>query len=194
MPEKLDSCIVGGGRVRIGDIKHERRKSGQLDRLVFTACPSCGLGRWKKVNNHQLCRSCASKRGYIPTNPPGEAHSQWRGGRIKTKQGYIRIWLSSSSFFYGMTDKCNHTVLEHRLVMAIHLNRCLLPWEVVHHKNGIKDDNCLENLELLPTRKSHLSSIAMVRELKHLQKRVTLLEAEIVLLKIQLEERNASRI
>lgn len=56
--------------------------------------------------------------------------------RHYTKAGYINVWNGKDY------------TLEHRSVMAEMLGRPLLPGENVHHKNGVRDDNRPENLEL----------------------------------------------
>jgi len=76
----------------------------------------------------------------------------WKGGRIKDSFGYIQIWKPGHpNAKIGIKKQY---VSEHRLVMSEYLGRPLKKWEFVHHKNGIKDDNRLENLEIL-TKKNH---------------------------------------
>lgn len=77
----------------------------------------------------------------------GEQNPAWKGSRKTGQDEYIETLLTPGDFFYPMARSDGY-VLEHRLVMARHLGRCLHDWEVVHHKNELKDDNRIENLEL----------------------------------------------
>lgn len=76
----------------------------------------------------------------------GENHPNWKGGQRRAgKDGKYKGLLRPD---HPYADKGGY-VMEHRLVMEEHLGRYLEPTESVHHKNGIKDDNRLENLELV---------------------------------------------
>ena len=85
--------------------------------------------------------------------------------------------------------------------MAKHLGRCLQPWEIVHHKDGVRDDNRLDNLELADTTGEHIKEHSRgyrsgyqkglvdgrTKQIEALEKRVTILEAENVLLRAALD-------
>jgi len=66
----------------------------------------------------------------------------------RLRQGYIRVIIFPDSPFYSMADSQGR-ILKHRLVMAEKLGRCLLRSEHVHHLNGNRNDNRLENLQLI---------------------------------------------
>lgn len=151
--------------MKIGETKNARDigRAGHAQ-YVYQACPDCGKERWVRLSGdipqHTLCPECIRRRGrsletkqklsILAKGRVGEKASNWKGGRRhKGEYAMIHIRLGHPLFpmarHYGQTGTY---VMEHRLVMAKHLGRCLESTEIVHHKNGIKDDNRLENLEL----------------------------------------------
>jgi endogenous inhibitor of DNA gyrase (YacG/DUF329 family) len=71
-------------------------------------------------------------------------------GRTKiTGDGYVVVRIPDHP-----SAQANGWIMEHRMLMEEQLGRQLLPHESVHHKNTVRDDNRLENLELWcgPTR------------------------------------------
>ena len=93
-------------------------------------------------------------------NQTGENSPQWKGGRHYS-HGYLMVALSSLSpqeqetLGIMATRSAGRYIPEHRLVMARHLGRPLTKAERVHHVNGVKDDNRIENLELHASNRSH---------------------------------------
>ena len=128
----------------IGEIREARELGYKSKRkkFIWHACIGCGKERWVIFTGGKPLSVKCHKHNF-------GLHS---GG--KHSGGYIYIILQPTDFFYPMTTKRGY-VLEHRLVMAKHLGRCLQSWEMIHHKNGIRDDNRLENLELT-TSGSHI--------------------------------------
>lgn len=81
-----------------------------------------------------LCKSCGRK-GILSPN--------WKGGTRIDESGYRLLLIHD----HPHAHKSGY-VMEHIVVMCQHLGRALRPEENVHHRNGVRDDNRLENLEL----------------------------------------------
>ncbi len=161
----------------LGEIKrgYEIGQKGSANKYMWCICPCCGKKRWvefkRGLSDSRICRSCSLK---------GDRSPSWKGGRWIATDGYVSVVLPLNDFFSPMGDK-SHRVLEHRLIMAKYLNRCLLAWEVVHHRNGVKGDNRLENLELLSSRGKH--NIQINKYILKLERENTVLREENAMFK-----------
>lgn len=99
-----------------------------------------------RAKNGKYCSVCIRKIerwGGVDAAPksgnPGKARKQkYTDGKNRNAAGYIRVKPEGYKYWE----------LEHRYIMEQHLGRKLIKGENVHHKNGIKDDNRIENLEL----------------------------------------------
>lgn len=155
---------------------------GDKHRRIWTICPVCKNMRWvilsvtKRIGFTGRCHKCnVSFRG---------GYRLKKGGRYQTTGktgGYVYILLQPDDFFYPMTNPDGY-VHEHRLVMAKHLGRLLHSWEIVHHKNHIRNDNRLENLELLSDI-GHKQLSRFDQEIAHLRLEIKRLKDEIRILK-----------
>lgn len=164
---------------QVGDIKSSRELGYKgRHKHIWHACLTCGKERWVGLEKGKpislRCRLCAHKfcmtpelRGRISLamkgKYTGKKSGNWKGGRHITNRSYVEIKLFPSDPFYTMADKRGY-VLEHRLVIAQSLGRCLTPREIVHHK-GVRhsdaknrSDNLEDNLELTATIGEHISN------------------------------------
>lgn len=102
---------------------------------AFYSCKSCNKQVWrtkahiKKHGNVFCSRICSSK---------------WRREDPAVHRG--GSWMENG---YRVLYNDGNSVKEHIHVMEKHLGRKMLPNEVIHHKNHIKTDNRIENLEIL---------------------------------------------
>jgi len=162
----------------LGETKRGREigiKDGSL--YIWAACVDCGKERWVRLKKGRqptsiLCHPCSMKRANYHGHPKRELNHRWKGGRLTDMDGYISILLPTDSFFLSMATNRGY-VLEHRLVVAKKLGRCLHPWEIVHHLNGIRGDNRAENLALTMTQYHEKYTLENA-----LKKRIQLLEKQ----------------
>ena len=108
-----------------------------------------GYGKDETVRRYQ--RSCGCLRNEKSRERGlrrGPESASWRGGRSTDGQGYVKIWVGEGN--HPRARKSAY-VAEHILVMERRLGRYLHPDEEVHHKNGVRDDNASDNLELWST-------------------------------------------
>lgn len=120
------------------------KKRWDIDKTATKEC-KCGCHTIiKKYNKDGIEQFWAQSHNFFGYNK-GVNHSQYKGGRIIKPTGYIMIRCEG----HPRALKDGQYVFEHDLVMEKHLGRYLTDYEIVHHINGDKQDNRIENLQLM---------------------------------------------
>ena len=158
---------------QIGEIRRAReigRDGNQSNKYIYLACPNCGKERWvfyrRDKEQKGLCGKCS--RRIVENRGTGGWGKSGIRGKFAHKRGYWLIKLDPTDFFYP-TANYKGEIFEHRLVMARHLGRNLHRWEIIHHRNGNKGDNRIENLQLVSDDR-HNQITLLERRIKYLEK------------------------
>lgn|SRR5262245_31491501 len=165
---RLDPAQFRTGTVRSGGQIGFRNRG----KFIVVRCCKCGKKSWATVGRIPptgLCRSCSGRRTiaaavagnskprpYQSQRQRGSNNPGWKGGRVRGGNGYVYVLVPPDDPYFPMANRYGY-VMDHRLVVARSLGRLLLRTEQVHHKNGIRTDNRLENLELW--KRSHPSGV-----------------------------------
>lgn len=122
----------------------------QLEGLVRKNCVICGEDYLIRKGKERASVSKYCSRECRGMSDRGEGNPNWKGGKYPAADGYV--WVHSEK--HRGTKGRDARILEHMLVMEEHIGRPLTPDETVHHKNGVRNDNRIENLELWSGRHS----------------------------------------
>jgi hypothetical protein len=99
----------------------------------------CECGNISYPTKHKLTSGDTISCGCYIKDRIGNKNPSWKGGKYTDKNGYYNIRVG------------NRYEFEHRHVYEQHHGIKLLPGQNIHHINGNRSDNRIENLELWDT-------------------------------------------
>jgi hypothetical protein len=126
--EEIRKMVRAAGEAMLDTLGRRNRKHADRE------CAFCGsIFRPKRADSSYCSVPCARKKNGGHNRKP---EVWWTNSR-----GYVEgaVWVD------GVRVRKKY----HRHLMEIHLGRCLAPDEDIHHINGDKSDNRIENLQVI---------------------------------------------
>jgi len=122
--------------------------------MVTRICDDCGKkeetslstvwgGRRRRGSDTDYCKKCSYKYRKLD-HPKMEKSASWNGGKYLNENGYYRVYTGNLKYEY-----------EHKVLLSKYLNRKLTKEEKVHHIDGNKINNNIDNLYLCADKKEH---------------------------------------
>jgi hypothetical protein len=149
-------------------LSHLGKSNGPMSKIVKSKISRANRGK-KRTIQFKKKMSLLAKKKYGPGNP------HWKGGKFTRRDGYVCLRIEGKYY------------LEHRIIWENHFNKSLPPGWVIHHLNGIRNDNRINNLVALPkkgNRKHHgfLVMQAQAKRIQELEKKIKNLKGKLCLL------------
>lgn len=113
-------------------------------------CFVCGREKYSNKKTVKVCSKKCYSKYYI-----GEKHPRWNGGKSTHSGGYLTVRISQGVYR-----------LAHRIIYEKHIGRKLKKCEVVHHIDGNKKNNNVDNLQIMSNGQHHSHHAKLLYENK----------------------------
>lgn len=176
--------LKSGAKIDWDNSIREKDTKGRTRTKIKICCAACKIWRFTnsinigKIRKGQInyCQECVY-------NKRGQSSRSGQRGIKKTTYGYIRRHIKTFSknereILLPMLEKWSPVIGEHRAVMALTLGRPLLSSEIVHHLNGDKTDNRIENLRIISHAEHRREHAQIILELSLAQEKIKKLQDE----------------
>ena len=120
--------------------RRDRQSKYESHKTEF--CPLCDN---QMVRRSLICKPCNNELQTWRIR--GELNGGWKGGKTRDRYGYVYTRT-------GRVGGQSAYTADHRLVWEAE-NGPIPDGYIIHHRNGVKDDNRLENLEAMPRSEHH---------------------------------------